>query len=939
MTLAPRILPTLTRALVAVVACALSAHAQRPFGNAPVVAAAPTASVDPEGTTVRRANALRYLADAGAVRVVSVPVPEQFSLTERVDWDLVDFGVVPVLGRMTGALPPGDERRRVTFSVQVLTQLSAGVHTVATVRFRSPSVGAIDVPVELQLQPNRLIQLQAVRSVVGVRPGQRVTVPVQVRNAGNQPEVVALRLRAPADWRVAEVEPATRVVASRRSQTRELVVDVPTTASEGDWAIDVHADGFADIPESRLLLSFRIASSIEGQDGAPMLRVSGAAAATPTGVANAGSVELSGQLFDGVEVNGLYTAFPVSGDVLALRSLGRLRFAPGAASLSVSSRRWSADLGLTGVNDQSISGTNVWGLGGAARYDDGTYRARVVAARPSGVAAGNGQYVIGSLGRRVGDVYVGGRASQLEDTQLGGRSLSAAGLEMQLPTTHGGLDVGLAYREFGAGSGIGALVRAEHRDERVGGSVLFASAPGGARGFARVEHEFSASAFVRPRSDLTLATSLWQTRDGAAVGQPSRAAGLTIGPQWRVTEALTMSIDLRSTSFSSTGLSTTFGNRENAIAASAQARVRGFELQGAMTRGRFANRTGIIGVPTIERSAERMLMSGSISRLTQFGAFEFDASLDRAGAGIGLPASQLSTSLRADRIPMPKTDSRVFLRGEVARLAFADQRMPFTSVVGGVDVLLPAGFTLALDAERNTMFRASANGPTPWAATVRLTRGAPFAMLGRRGVRGVVFEDRNGNGIRDRGERGVPGAVVRSGTRAIVAASNGRFVAMDTSATYDVDPRSLPAGWVAAPRAIEDKRGRLDLPVLPTAPVTFVISLRTEGPMMNAPKWERAVIVLRDAQGREWTSGLDGEQRSVFDALPEGDYVVELDLSALGEPLRVEGALPRVQVRGGAGAQVIGITVAPRPVRRLGAPTRSGSVYVVPSTTNGSSPP
>ncbi|MDX2182721.1 MAG: NEW3 domain-containing protein [Gemmatimonadaceae bacterium] len=931
-------LVTLAGAVLALAVVVAPARAQQPFGTSGSSAA--SIARDPDGgIVVRRASALRYVADAGAVRVVSVPVPEQFSLTERVDWDLVDLGVVPVLGRNTGALPAGDERRRVTFSLQVLNQLSAGVHTVAAVRFRSASVGAIEVPVELQLQPNRLVHLQALRTVLGVRPGQRVTVPVQVRNGGNQSEVVALRLRAPADWRVSEVEPQTRVVAARRTQARDLVVEVPANASDGDWAVEVHADGFAEVPESRLLLSFRISSSIDGQDGAPVLRLSGATSATTTGALTAGSVELSGELIDGVQVNGLYTAFPAAGDVLALRSLGRLRFTPGAASLSLSSRRWGADVGLTGVNDQSVIGTNVWGLGGSARYDDETYRARVVAARPSGIAAGAGQYLIGSAGRRIGDVYLGGRASQLEDTQLGGRRLSAAGLELQLPTTHGGVDVGLAYRDFGVGSGLGALLRAEHRAEQVGGSVLFASAPGGARGFARVEHEFSATAFLRPRADVTLSTSLWQTRDGAAVGQPSRAAGLTLGPQWRVTDAFTVSVDVRSTSFTSSGLTTVFGNRENAIAAGAQARLRGFELQGAVSRGRFANRSGVTGIPLIERSAERMLMSGSVSRLTQFGAFEFDASLDRAGAGIGLPASQLSTSLRADRVPLPKTDSRVFLRGEIARLAFADQPTPFTSLVAGVDVLLPAGFTLALDAERNTMFRSSVNGPTPWAATIRLTRGAPFAMLGRRGVRGTVFEDRNGNGVRDRGERGIAGAIVRSGTRSIVAESNGRFVAMDTTATYDVDPRSLPAGWVAAPRAIEDKRGRLDLPVLPTAPVTFVITLRTDGPMMNAPKWERAVVVLRDAAGREWTSGLDAAQRSVFDALPEGDYAVELDLTALGEPLRVDGALPRVQVRGGAAAQVIPITVAPRPVRRIGTPPRTSSVYVVPSSSSGSAQP
>jgi len=59
---------------------------------------------------------------------------------------------------------------------------------------------------------------------------------------------------------------------------------------------------------------------------------------------------------------------------------------------------------------------------------------------------------------------------------------------------------------------------------------------------------------------------------------------------------------------------------------------------------------------------------------------------------------------------------------------------------------------------------------------------------------GVVFLDRNGNGLQDPDEPGIPGAVVEAGGRRIVTGPDGRFW--------------MPAGFRAKLRALP-VRGRL----------------------------------------------------------------------------------------------------------------------------------
>ena len=71
----------------------------------------------------------------------------------------------------------------------------------------------------------------------------------------------------------------------------------------------------------------------------------------------------------------------------------------------------------------------------------------------------------------------------------------------------------------------------------------------------------------------------------------------------------------------------------------------------------------------------------------------------------------------------------------------------------GTEVQLPSQFSLMLDAERNPYLHGS--GHVPWVAAVRFERSIGLPGIRKPTTQGSVFDDRNGNGVRDAGEAGM----------------------------------------------------------------------------------------------------------------------------------------------------------------------------------------
>lgn len=80
------------------------------------------------------------------------------------------------------------------------------------------------------------------------------------------------------------------------------------------------------------------------------------------------------------------------------------------------------------------------------------------------------------------------------------------------------------------------------------------------------------------------------------------------------------------------------------------------------------------------------------------------------------------------------------------------------------------------------------------------TRTVGFAFVPAAAVVGVVFHDENGNGVRDEGERAIPGVVLRlAGTDSLRTTDGAGVYVFDHLApgsyTVTIDPRSVPLGY------------------------------------------------------------------------------------------------------------------------------------------------
>jgi hypothetical protein len=102
------------------------------------------------------------------------------------------------------------------------------------------------------------------------------------------------------------------------------------------------------------------------------------------------------------------------------------------------------------------------------------------------------------------------------------------------------------------------------------------------------------------------------------------------------------------------------------------------------------------------------------------------------------------------------------------------------------------------------------------------------------------------------------------------------------------------------------------------------VQMRVENPErvpMAAVDLSRAIVVLRDARGRVWSNAVSRDGRARFDALPLGEYRIEVETTGVGESLVPLTALPIVEVTGNRRLQQITVILGPRPMRVQPVPT------------------
>ena len=230
---------------------------------------------------------------------------------------------------------------------------------------------------------------------------------------------------------------------------------------------------------------------------------------------------------------------------------------------------------------------------------------------------------------------------------------------------------------------------------------------------------------------------------------------------------------------------------------------------------------------------------------------------------------------------------------------------------------LPLGIALQLESERNPLFfvgGASAQDPNRWVHITRVQRAVALPRITRGArVEGVVFNDVNGNGRRERDEVTVGGIVLRRGAETILTGKDGRYrFAGATTEAVSVDARSLPMGWITT---TESRLGGGDVPLLALAAVDVRLFVApVDSSRVTRDDLARTVVTARDSSGRTWMARSVTSELARFDALPPGRYTVGADFSQAQEPLRVAGAQPDFLV-GESAVPVVRLTVQPRPLR------------------------
>ena len=169
---------------------------------------------------------------------------------------------------------------------------------------------------------------------------------------------------------------------------------------------------------------------------------------------------------------------------------------------------------------------------------------------------------------------------------------------------------------------------------------------------------------------------------------------------------------------------------------------------------------------------------------------------------------------------------------------------------------------------------------------IGLSRALVLPRLSSGATHGIVYRDLNGNGRRDHGEPGLDGVALRRGTDMAVTDRRGTYwLAGKSREPLEVDPRSLPLGWITAATRVTAGAG--DIGVLAVLPVHVTLALEGEDGA-RVPRSELALlsVTARGSAGRDWVARRTSDSTAVFDALPPGRYTVDLDASEVREPLR-----------------------------------------------------
>ncbi|HEX8944251.1 MAG TPA: hypothetical protein VF785_14025, partial [Gemmatimonadaceae bacterium] len=626
------------------------------------------------------------------------------------------------------------------------------------------------------------------------------------------------------------------------------------------------------------------------------------------------TIAVDGPLSDGVTVSGRL-ATPMPADPMVNRALATIGYSSQTNFMSVAAPHWGATLGTTGLSLGDLAGQSVFGRGASIQLRSDRIGLRVLGATP--LAADASLWSAPSLFAAATDVRLGsgvvtGFFAHLRDSTYTVRALDVAGIGGEVsPWSHAFATAQVAERDYRDGSGLGAAV--ELRGPVGGGDLdlRMVHAPGGTSAFASTRDALSASAgraFGRFRADA----SYWGTQDRTDAATDVSSNGWSVSPSYALFAPLTLGADVRRSGFASSDDRGAFGSNQYEYGVRARLLLRGFDLNADSRLSTITSDAAALGGAQFTDVTRRVTSRARLDHLGSYGDFGIGGSIETATMGSSAVPSPVSADAHVERLQLLPRVPGFTMSGAVQRMQYGSAVL--TTSRGELSLEIRHSLRVALGAERGTV--RDANGVVRSVMTLRIERTTLLPAFDRRLVAGVVFQDRNGNGVRDPGEPGIGGIVVRRGAESAVSDLNGVFrISRDAPGRTEIDTRSLPDGWLQSPKLLDGVANDLELGVVPTTSldIRIVLAPLADG---TVPKVRVGVaaLALRDSTGREWIAQSDGAARATFDALPAGRYTLDIDLANSSEPLLVD-SIPAIVIGATPGRQYVTVLARTRPIR------------------------
>lgn len=947
-------------AVLAAAVLPVSVRAQQPMGETFPITAVPSVirqvgSRSLFATLVRESAvpvvtllpAMRVQAGSGSIAVLRIPVPAAFRVAgetvDGVSFQVFSGRAVRVLGNDRGAVGGTEPSVRVTLNV--LRSAHAGRTAEAMVEFSDATGRVVGVPLDIDVPEQRHLQLVVPDAfLAGVR-GTWTAVRYEIRNAGNNGEQVVLSSVLPQGWRVGSDDlSGVWSIASGDVRRGALRLWIPPGYALGQspvrlvlsaaGAIVASTDVYVDVRETQT-----------GVRTGPQMALTAVAAAAPDGQLATGYIAtVNGAIADSVFVSARVSMASVA-DNAAGYGLARAGAGYGPPVVSLKSPHLDITAGALGLQQSELGGFFLNALGAASTVRAGSYSMGAFASRPFGfsprhpLATAAGRFTGAEVARRDGWGTTRLQGVSLRDGVIE-RTLDALSVSTEVASLGGGQLVSeVGYRSFTGGSGIG--VAGNYRRARAGSllDLRVMHAPGGSRAFARATDDIGATLSQRVTPNTTVSAGGWRQHDDNSTLGALDNTGWFVNPMFDIRSLhSTIGIEGRGTRFSSAGAGGRFENAEQQLAGLLDGNYGPAYTSVRVGYGRVLRSIGLAQTTLPDAVGRRLETRVASGLRTGSGQFELlYLSQQYSGADALFPEQQ-SVTARLDRVPLPFLAAvPVFLNGDAQRFVAGTSGAATWSARGGLSATLPGMLGgVAVQAEYNPFIMAIGGGRRGLLYTLRLDRtiGLPrFAPA--RDQR--VFVDANGNGMLDRGERRVPRAVVECGQLVLSTDAEGRF-ACPAGVAVQVDPRSVPVGLLAPPvRRASASRGDIALRPVQSRVIKLFVA-PADSMRVSAAELSKAIVIARDAAGTLWVARAGSGGEFSFDALPPASYELEVDASAISEPLR-PASTPTLIIRDGEVGPPVQIEMKARDIRvkQLGArarqvPSPVGGTLVGPRT-------